>query len=66
MLIRFRPRSCDQTWNDSRELSADQSAARCDLKVLVDGLQRLALVEPNAVRVVGAIIAGLLDEVDPL
>jgi hypothetical protein len=64
MLIRFRPRSRDQTWSGSRELSADQSAARYDLKLLVDGLQRLALVEPSAVRVVGEIVAGLLDEVD--
>lgn len=64
MLILFRRRSPDPTWNDSPALSADQSAARCDLKLLVDDLQRLALVEPRAVRLVGEIVAGLLDEVD--
>lgn len=64
MLIRFRHRSRDRIWSGSRELSVDQLAARCDLKRLVDGLQRLALVAPNAVRVVGELVAGLLEEVD--
>jgi hypothetical protein len=40
-------------------------AARCDLKRLIDGLQRLVLVAPNAVRVIAEIVAGFLDEVDP-
>ncbi len=64
MLIRFRRRSPDPTWNASPGLSADQSAARCDLKLLVDDLQRLALVEPSAVSLVCEIVAGLLDEID--
>jgi len=65
MLIRFRPRSHRPTSNGSHEPSAAQLAARSDLKLLVDGLQRLVLVEPNAVRFVGAIVFGILDEVDP-
>jgi len=40
-------------------------AARSDLKLLVDGLQRLVLVEPSAVKLIREIVAGLLDEVDP-
>ena len=64
MLIRFRRPSPRPTSNASRGLSVDQSAARCDLKRLVNDLQRLALVAPNAVRFVGDFVAGLLDEVD--
>lgn len=64
MLIPFRPRSRDQIWNGSRALSADQLAARSDLKLLVDDLQRLALVAPKAVSIMREIAAGLLDEVD--
>jgi len=65
MVIRFRRRSPPPTWNDSPALSAEQLAARCDLKRLIDGLQRLVLVAPNAVRVIAEIVAGFLDEVDP-
>ncbi len=68
MLIRFPPRlpgSPPSTWSGSPELSAAQLAGRSDLKLLVDGLQRLVLVEPNAVRLVREIVAGLLDEIDP-